>query len=137
MRTLRTGLAGIFRVDGYHPDPGQLCLVLDKGSQLRERPVMQFSSDFAVNPAPQANSGQIFQHNRLVRALRSLDKLLADRVVLNRGKAAFFERTLFQKAFCALCAPALKASADFAMTFTQVSDVCACQLKQAVSNRFF
>ncbi len=125
MRTLRTSLTGIFRVNGNHRNTRQFCFVLNHRSQLSERPVVQFGSDFAANPDPQADVLQVFQNNRLFRVLRGLNYLFTDRVILLSGKPAFFARTLFQKTDCRLRAFALQSGANLPAPLSQVAHVCA------------
>ena len=125
MPTLRTLTRCIARVNGNYLDACQFRLVLDVSSKLPESPAMQFCVPFASSPNPLANIGQVFQYNRLLCALRLLNDLLADAVILVFGKALLFAGKLFQSALGRLRTLALQPCAHFALPLSQIANMRA------------
>jgi len=116
----RTGARGIARINGYEGDAAQLCLVLDKLTQLEKRPTMQCRSLSLANRYPLANPAQIFKGDSALGVFGFFDNVFADVVVYPSGKAAFFAGQFFQTATARLRALALQFGAQFAVTKAHV-----------------
>ncbi len=79
--TDRAGATGILWIDQDYRHTSSFCLVLDKVTQLKERPVAMLAPLLAANRYPVTNALQVFQGNCASGALRFLNKPLTDHVV--------------------------------------------------------
>ena len=104
MTTLRTFTRSIMRINSQDRDSRQSCLVVDKSSQLIERPTMQLHSYFATGPDPKADTLEVFKDYRPLRALRFQNDLLTDLMIQVGGKAVFFAGAFLKKSPSGLCA---------------------------------
>ena len=77
-RTRPTGVARVYKNHRYNSQP---CLVLDKGPELEEQPVMQSCTLPTTGRYPVADARQVFESNPASGALRCGHDCLADDVV--------------------------------------------------------
>ncbi len=106
--TDRAGATGILWIDQDYRHTSSFCLVLDKVTQLKERPVAMLAPLLAANRYPVTNALQVFQGNCASGALRFLNKPLTDHVVDTVGNEADVQKSFFQFSFCRFCALALE-----------------------------
>src|SRR5262249_27229385 len=112
MTTLRTGLAGIRRVDELDHDPRQPRLVHDEGGQLCERPTSEpIPGITASGRNPCTDAFEVLKGNAAPGALGGLDDLLGDDVVLMPAEAGFLAGDPLQLLARTLGSLALQASA--------------------------
>ena len=76
-----TGAAGVSRINQKHRNTGQFRLVVDKATELEERPVVQSSSLPARGRYPVTDALKIFKSDSAPGALRRVDGCFADDVV--------------------------------------------------------
>lgn len=86
----------------------QFSLVENLLAQIVKRPAMQLAALLPVSPDPRADTFQIFEGNRSLRAFGFQHELLADNVIHVVGKAGFFTATFLKQALGRLCALALQ-----------------------------
>jgi len=82
MPARRTGLTGVSRIDIHHWHSSEACLVIYEPSELRECPVGQSISLSAPGRYPRANPLQLFEGDGTSGALRRIDDVTRDHVVL-------------------------------------------------------
>ena len=98
--TLGTCLAGIFGVNRFYADTSTLCLVFDKGAQLKERPPRHFSTLRLAKPFPAlADAFEVFKSNRFASVFSLLNNALRDDMVGVPAKPALSARDR-QRVFC-------------------------------------
>lgn len=118
--TARAGARGVARVNLDHGHTHQLRLVLDKGSQLVERPAMQRCSLRLSSPYPVTDALEVFQGDTPTGAFSLSNDAFADLVVDIGSKAALFTRQLAQTTTARLCSFALEFLAQATMAVTNV-----------------
>lgn len=115
-----TGARSIMWVNRNYGHTGQPSLVLDKGSKLEERPVMQRSSLGATQPYPPADTLEVFKSNPATGVFRAGHDAFADRVVGIRSKPVFLAGQLLEASARRLRALALQPGAQATMAITHV-----------------
>jgi len=125
MPTGRTAARRVARIDQHNGNTNALCLVVDKGAELRERPAMQLSALLPFSPHPRANTLEVFKADRPLRAFGSRNNAFADRVVHVLCKAAFLSGKLFQAPSCRLRSARLEFGTQPPMAIAYVVDHAA------------
>lgn len=116
---------GIAGVNEFDQDPRQLCLVLDKASQLKERPRVVLPPLTPANRYPVTNTTQVFQSDTPVSVFGLCNNSLTDSVIDVSNKPSLFTRTLLKQTFGCLRIFGLKFSSYFSMTFPETVDLTA------------
>ena len=106
----RAGARGVPGIDREHRDTRSLSFVLDKATQLEERPVAMLASLLAANGSL-TDTLEIFQGNTPMSVLRFLNKPLADRVVCVCLETGLTAREFAELTLCRLCTLTLKIAA--------------------------
>jgi hypothetical protein len=122
---LGTGAGSVAWVNEYHRNPSETSLVLDKYSQLPERPRVQRPPLVPSNPNPSANPTQVFERDAGLRALGSADDALADNVVRLARHTSLSAPTFLEEPLRGLCALRLKARAHTLVPVTKAVKVSA------------
>lgn len=122
MTAAGTGAAGIAWVNWLHLVALKLGLVLDKDSQLGERPAMQCSSLSLAYRYPITNTAKFFNGDPPVGVFGFFYNAFANVVVNPSGKAPLFARKLFKTATARMRTFLLKFLAQAALPKTNVFD---------------
>ncbi len=113
MPAFRAFLTGIARIDVVDRHACKTRLVLYEGPKLTKRPTtVQSSALLPPSPRPRADTLEVFEGYRPLRALGKLDDAFADLVVSIRGEAALSAGQLLQTAPFRLGASALQLSPE-------------------------
>src|SRR5215469_2139666 len=104
---LRTGSAGVARIDGNDGYAGKLRLVTHELAKLGKRPPMRTVALRLCGLNPLADMRQVFDHNRAAGAFGVSNDLLADNVVGMFAEACLLSAKFLQAAFGGLGAALL------------------------------
>lgn len=118
--TSRARAAGIPGINQDQRYTCPSCFVVDKLTQLKERPAMQRGSLTLSNRYPSADAFEVFQGNSASSALSVSHDALADRVVHISGKTRFLLGSLIQSAFGRLSSLGLQLLAESAIAMTYI-----------------
>jgi hypothetical protein len=116
-RASSTGVSGVNQHNGH---TGQLALVLDKGTQLVERPRMQSRSLRPSYRYPIPNAAQFLQGDPAVGVFGLSDNALADVVVCPGGKATLVAYKFLEKTTARFRSFALKLGAQTTMAIANL-----------------
>jgi len=117
-----TGLRGISRINIDHRHACSPSLVVQEGTQLKERPRMQRGSLGAPKPYPVADSAQVFQSEAAPSALRFCHEAFTQVVVRPFCEAGLAAGQRFEAAFGRVCAFALEFGAQATMAIAHRVD---------------
>jgi len=118
--TSRARSAGIPGINQDQRDTCPSCFVVDKLTQLKERPAMQCGSLTLSNRYPGADAFEVFQGNSASSALSVFHDALADRMIHISGKTRFLLGSLLQTAFGRLSSLGLQLLAESAVAMTYI-----------------
>ena len=118
--TSRARSTGIPGINQDQRDTCSSCFVVDKLTQLKERPAMQGGSLTLSNRYPGADAFEVFQGNSASSALSVFHDALADRVVHISGKMRFLLGSLLQTAFGRLGSLGLQLLAEPAVAIAHI-----------------
>jgi len=121
--TLRTGTRSVERVNQCYQHARQLRLVLDKLSQLIERPGVVLPPLATANCGPISNTDQVFQSDTAIGVFSLCNNTLTDNVVDVGRKTGFFTGTLLEKARGSLRPLRLKFAPEFSVAFSETIDL--------------
>ncbi len=121
--TYRAGARGIARLNELNDYPGELRLIFDKLSELRERPGVLLSPLAFPNRDAVADTLEVFQCDSPSAVFSLHNNTLRDYVIDVCGKTPLFSGTLFEKAAGCLCALGLKFSPQLRVALPQSVDL--------------
>jgi len=121
--TLRTGTRSVARVNQCYQHARQLRLVLDKLSQLIERPGVVLPPLAVPNSDSVTDTAQIFQSDTPASVFSLCNNALTDNMVDMGRKTGFFTGTLLEKARGSLRPLRLKFAPEFSVAFSETIDL--------------
>ena len=110
---------GVSWVNQFHDHTDEAGLVLDKASELAERPGVMLSPLALANRDPVSDAREVFKGNTATGVFGLRNNPLTEHVVDISGKTCLFARTLYQKPLGCLRAVGLEFPSQFGMAFSQ------------------
>ena len=123
--TYGAGARRVSRVNQFHDNPDETCLVFDKATELVECPRVMLPPLALANRGPVPDTLKVFEGDTATGVFGLCNNSLAEHVVDIAGKACLFARTFYQESLGCLRAVRLELLAQFGMALSQAVHLAA------------